>query len=110
MLALWGPLWRRGWFMMHLRGTLKSLLAQQSGQIQLFIIAPILTLSFLSPVVRTASSAVDSSLEKKKVTEQLKRRLNQVRLEGEDEIQSASAVTVPAPPSPRQIAKLTPAA
>ncbi len=96
--------------MMYLRGTLKSLLAQQSGQIQLFIIAPILTLSFLSLVVRTASSAVDSSLEKKKVTEQLKRRLNQVRIEGEDEIQSASVVTVSAPPVPRQIAKLTPTA
>lgn len=96
--------------MMYLRGTLKSLLAQQSGQIQLFIIAPILTLSFLSLVVRTASSAVDSSLEKKKVTEQLKRRLNQVRSEGEDEIQSAPVVAISAPPVPRQIAKLTPTA
>jgi len=65
--------------MQYLRGTIKSLLAQQSGQIQLFIIAPILTLSFLSLVVHTASSAVDSSLEKRKVTEQLKRRLNQVQ-------------------------------
>ena len=85
MLALWGPLLRRGWSMQYLRGTIKSLLAQQSGQIQLFIIAPILTLSFLSLVVRTASSAVDASLEKKKVTEQLKRRLNQVRSESEEE-------------------------
>ncbi len=93
--------------MQYLRGTIKSLLAQQSGQIQLFIIAPILTLSFLSLVVRTASSAVDSSLEKKKVTEQLKRRLNQVRSEDEDESQSAPVIAVSALPAPRQIAKLT---
>src|SRR2546427_5750008 len=95
--------------MQYLRGTIKSLLAQQSGQIQLFIIAPILTLSFLSLVVRTASSAVDSSLEKKKVTEQLKRRLNQVRSEDEDESQSGPVVAVSTPPVSRQIAKLTPA-
>lgn len=67
--------------MRKLKGTLLTLLAQQSGQIQLLIVAPILTLSFLSLVVRTASSAVDSSLEKKKVTEQLKRRLNEVKNE-----------------------------
>ncbi|HJY80744.1 MAG TPA: peptidoglycan DD-metalloendopeptidase family protein [Candidatus Binatia bacterium] len=93
--------------MQYLRRTIKSLLAQQSGQIQLFIIAPILTLSFLSLVVRTASSAVDSSLEKKKVTEQLKRRLNQVRSEDEDENQSVAVNAVSAPPAPREIAKLT---
>ncbi|MBI3797296.1 MAG: peptidoglycan DD-metalloendopeptidase family protein [Deltaproteobacteria bacterium] len=91
--------------MQYLRGTLKSLLAQQSGQIQLLIIAPILTLSFLSLIVRTASSAVDSSIEKKKVTEQLKRRLNQVRSEGEEESRNEAVIAVPAP---RQIAKLTP--
>jgi len=67
--------------MRKLKGTLLTLLVQQSGQIQLLIVAPILTLSFLSLVVRTASSAVDSSLEKKKVTEQLKRRLNEVQSE-----------------------------
>jgi murein DD-endopeptidase MepM/ murein hydrolase activator NlpD len=95
--------------MQYLRGTLKSLLAQQSGQIQLLIIAPILTLSFLSLIVRTASSAVDSSVEKKKVTEQLKRRLNQVRSEGEEESQNDAAIAIPTPPIPRQIAKLSPA-
>ena len=58
-----------------------TLLTQQSGHIQLLIVAPILTLSFLSLVVRTASSAVDSSLEKKKVTEQLKRRLSEAQSE-----------------------------
>ena len=58
-----------------------TLLTQQSGHIQLLIVAPILTLSFLSLVVRTASSAVDSSLEKKKVTEQLKRRLSEAQNE-----------------------------
>ncbi|HEV8714448.1 MAG TPA: peptidoglycan DD-metalloendopeptidase family protein [Candidatus Binatia bacterium] len=93
--------------MQYLRGSLKSLLAQQSGQIQLFIIAPILTLSFLSLVVRTASSAVDSSLEKKKVIEQLKRRLNQVR--SEEGPQNELAVAVPTPPVPRQVVALTPA-
>jgi murein DD-endopeptidase MepM/ murein hydrolase activator NlpD len=67
--------------MRKLKGTLLTFLAQQSGQIQLLIVAPILTLSFLSLVVRTASSAVDSSLEKKKVTEQLKRRLSEVQNE-----------------------------
>jgi len=67
--------------MRKLRGTLTTLLSQQSGQIQLLIVAPILTLSFLSLVVRTASSAVDSSTEKRKVTEQLKRRLNEVQNE-----------------------------
>ncbi|MBI3757752.1 MAG: M23 family metallopeptidase [Deltaproteobacteria bacterium] len=67
--------------MRKLKGTLLTLLAQQSGQINLLIVAPILTLSFLSLVVRTASSAVDSSAEKKKVTEQLKRRLSEVQNE-----------------------------
>ena len=67
--------------MRKLKGTLLTLLAQQSGQINLLIVAPILTLSFLSLVVRTASSAVDSSVEKKKVTEQLKRRLSEVQNE-----------------------------
>jgi murein DD-endopeptidase MepM/ murein hydrolase activator NlpD len=109
MLALWGPLLRRGWSMQYLRGTIKSLLAQQSGQIQLFIIAPILTLSFLSLVVRTASSAVDASLEKKKVTEQLKRRLNQVRSESEEESQNEPAIAVSPPPAPRQVVALLPA-
>ncbi len=102
------PFSRRGWDMQYLRGMIKNLLAQQSGQIQLFIIAPILTLSFLSLVVRTASSAVDSSLEKKKITEQLKRRLNQVRSEGEDESQNGPVIAVSTPPVPRQIAKLIP--
>jgi murein DD-endopeptidase MepM/ murein hydrolase activator NlpD len=67
--------------MRKIRGTLLTLLAQQSGQIQLLIVAPILTLSFLSLIVRTASSAVDSSQEKRKVTEQLKRRLSEVQTE-----------------------------
>lgn len=67
--------------MRYLKGTLCAVLAQESGQIQLLIIAPILALSFLSLVVRTASSAVDPAVEKKKVTEQLKRRLSEVRSE-----------------------------
>lgn len=79
--------------MKYLRGTLRILLAQQSGQIQLLIIAPILTLSFLSLIVRTASSAVDPSLERKKVAEQLKRRLNEIQ--GEEE--TKFTVETPAP-------------
>lgn len=71
--------------MRYLKGTLYAILAQESGHIQLLLIAPILALSFLSLVVRTASSAVDPTLEKKKVTEQLKRRLSEVQHEVEDD-------------------------
>ena len=79
--------------MKHLKGMCRALLAQQSGQIQLFIIAPILTLSFLSLIVRTADSAIDPALEKRKVTEQLKRRLSEVR--NHEEILSALVVETP---------------
>jgi len=65
--------------MRYVQGKIRTLLAQQSGQIQLLIIAPILTLSFLSLVVRTANSAIDPSIEKKKVNQQLKQRLLEVR-------------------------------
>jgi murein DD-endopeptidase MepM/ murein hydrolase activator NlpD len=58
---------------------IRTLLAQQSGHIQLLIFAPILTLFLLSLVVRTANSAIDPTLEKKKVTQQLKQRLIEVR-------------------------------
>jgi hypothetical protein len=69
--------------MTYVTGAIQQLLFQQSGQVQLLIIAPILTLSLLSLVVRTASSDVDASLEKKKVTAQIKRRLNEVQKEEE---------------------------
>ena len=65
--------------MRYMQGKIRTLLAQQAGQIQLLIIAPILTLSFLSLVVRTANSAIDPSLEKKKINHQLKQRLQEVR-------------------------------
>jgi murein DD-endopeptidase MepM/ murein hydrolase activator NlpD len=65
--------------MRYVQRNIRTLLAQQSGQIQLLIIAPILTLFFLSLVVRTANSAIDPSLEKKKVNQQLKQRLLEVR-------------------------------
>lgn len=65
--------------MKHLRETLYALLASETGHIQLFIAVPIITLALLSVVVRTASSAVDPTLEKKKVAEQLRRRLNEVQ-------------------------------
>ncbi|MBM4254901.1 MAG: hypothetical protein FJ147_03285 [Deltaproteobacteria bacterium] len=58
---------------------IRTLLAQQSGHIQLLIFAPILTLFLLSLVVRTANSAVDPTVEKKKITQQLKQRLIEVR-------------------------------
>src|SRR5207249_1764508 len=44
--SVYGLLHTRGWSMRHLKGVLGALLAQESGQIQFFIIAPILTLSF----------------------------------------------------------------
>src|SRR5215204_4273776 len=65
--------------MRYVPRNIRTLLAQQSGQIQLLIIAPILALFFLSLVVRTANSAIDPSLEKKKVNQQLKQRLMEVR-------------------------------
>lgn len=58
---------------------IRTLLAQQSGHIQLLIFAPILTLFLLSLVVRTANSAIDPTVEKKKITQQLKQRLFEVR-------------------------------
>ena len=61
------------------KAKIRTLLAQQSGHIQLLIFAPILTLFLLSLVVRTANSAIDPTLEKKKITQQLKQRLVEVR-------------------------------
>ncbi|MBI3247564.1 MAG: M23 family metallopeptidase [Deltaproteobacteria bacterium] len=83
--------------MRNIRGTLLTLLAQQSGQINLLIVAPILTLSFLSLIVRTASSAVDSSVEKRKVTEQLKRRLSEVQNEKPGQGEDSKLVARPKP-------------
>src|SRR5262249_6219422 len=79
--------------MKYLQETFCALLAQQSGQIQFLIIAPILTLSFLSLIVRTANSAIDPALEKRKVTEQLKRRLSEVQ--NHEEILPALVVETP---------------
>jgi len=63
------------------KARIRTLLAQQSGYIQLLIFAPILTLFLLSLVVRTANSAIDPTFEKKKITYQLKQRLIEVRNE-----------------------------
>jgi murein DD-endopeptidase MepM/ murein hydrolase activator NlpD len=72
------------------KARLRTLLAQQSGHIQLLIFAPILTLFLLSLVVRTANSAIDPTFEKKKITYQLKQRLIEVRnAEGNQSIPSA---------------------
>src|SRR5256885_1289234 len=64
---------------------------QQPSQIQELIIVPILTLLFLGLVVRTASSAVDLTVEKRKITEQLKRRLNEVQKDKESQPRSEEA-------------------
>ena len=72
------------------KARIRTLLAQQSGHIQLLIFAPILTLFLLSLVVRTANSAIDPTFEKKKITYQLKQRLIEVRnAEGNQSIPSA---------------------
>jgi hypothetical protein len=88
--------------MTHLKGTLRRLLTQQSGQIHLLIMAPVLTLSFLSLVVRTASSAVDPRLERKKVAEQLKQRLDELRHE------TGANAPLPAAHSPSLVLQTTP--
>jgi hypothetical protein len=61
------------------KGILQRLRTPQSDHIQLLILIPSLTLVFLSLIVRTASSAIDPTLEKKKVTEQLRQRLSEVQ-------------------------------
>ena len=68
-----------GGSMVHMKGAWRTLLAQLRGQIQLLIIVPILALSLLGLVARSASSAVDQRLEKQKVFEQLKLRLSEVQ-------------------------------
>jgi murein DD-endopeptidase MepM/ murein hydrolase activator NlpD len=68
--------------MWYFRETFHELLVRQSGQIHFLIIAPILTLFFLSLIVRSADSAIGSAAEKEKVAAQLRKRLEEVR-EGE---------------------------
>ncbi len=67
--------------MVYVKSVLRALWAQQRGQIQLLIIAPIITLFLLGLLVRSASSAVDHRLERQKIVEQLKRRLSEVQNE-----------------------------
>jgi len=83
------------------RGILQRLRAQQPNQIHLFIIIPSLTLFFLSLIVRTASSAIDPALEKKKIAEQLKQRLSEVQ----NDKDSTTALTAESstPPAHQQI-------
>jgi hypothetical protein len=83
------------------KGILQRLLAQQSEQVQLLIIIPSLTLFFLSLIVRTASSAIDPALEKKKITEQLRQRLSEVQ--NDEEIKVTLAVESSTPPVHQQI-------
>jgi murein DD-endopeptidase MepM/ murein hydrolase activator NlpD len=86
--------------MKQLKGRFCALLAQQSGQIQFFIVAPILTLSFLSLLVRTANSALDPALAKRKVTEQLKHRL--LELQNQEELPFARVVETPLIPQKKE--------
>src|SRR5215212_3089665 len=80
------------------KARIRILLAQQSGHIQLLIFAPILTLFLLSLVVRTANSAIDPTLEKKKITHQLKQRLIEVRnAEGSQSILATQTGNEPQP-------------
>lgn len=76
-----GPARSPGGRMVNVKGARQAFLAQQRGQIQLLIIAPILTLSFLGLLVRSASSAVDHRVEKKKIVAELKRRLDEVNID-----------------------------
>jgi hypothetical protein len=76
-------------------GILRHLRVQQSDQVHLLILIPSLTLVFLSLIARTASSAIDLTLEKKKVTEQLKHRLSEVQ---NDEAIQVTLTTAPSPP------------
>lgn len=53
--------------------------ARQSDHFHVLMFAPVLTLSFLSLVVRTADSAVDLTSEKKKVAQHLRHRLHAIQ-------------------------------
>src|SRR5262245_3502251 len=86
-----------GVVMKQWRGILQRLRTQQPNQIHLFIIIPSLTLFFLSLIDRTASSASDPALEKKKVAEQLKQRLSEVQNDKDSTIAlTAERSTLPA--------------
>ena len=61
------------------KGTLQHLRTLPSDHVELLILVPSLTLIFLSLIVRTASSAIDPTFEKKKVTDQLKQRLSEMQ-------------------------------
>src|SRR5262245_60084017 len=74
---------------------------EQGGQIHLLLLAPLFAVLFLSLLVHTASSAIDPALEKHRVTEQLKRRLEEMQHEaplplGRLEGRSATALVTPA--------------
>jgi hypothetical protein len=77
------------------RGILQHLRVQQSDQVHLLILIPSLTLVFLSLIARTASSAIDLTLEKKKVTEHLRHRLSELQ---NDEAIQVTLTTAPSPP------------
>jgi murein DD-endopeptidase MepM/ murein hydrolase activator NlpD len=77
---------------MHQRKNTSST-RQQPGPLQELMLMPILILVVLSLVVRSAHSAVDPSLEKRKVTEQLKRRLSEVQKDQDEQRSAATMMT-----------------
>lgn len=81
--------------MTYWKGTVQRLLIQQSDQIQLLIIIPIVTLAFLSLIVRTADSAVEPGVEKRRVTQELKRRLSEVHNEAARTVLASETTPLP---------------
>jgi hypothetical protein len=67
-------------------GILRHFRGQPPDHGSLLVIIPSLTLVFLSLIVRTASSAIDPTLEKKKVVEQLRQRLSEAQNDEEIKI------------------------
>src|SRR5215831_9853495 len=75
-----------GGVMRQWTGILRHFRGQPSDHGSLLVIIPSLTLVFLSLIVRTASSAIDPTLEKKKGVEQLRQRLSEAQNDQEIKI------------------------
>jgi hypothetical protein len=84
------------------KGTLQHLRTVPSDHVQLLILVPSLTLIFLSLIVRTASSAIDPTFEKKKITDQLKQRLSEMQNDEEIKV----TLTTKSSPQEREEASL----
>ncbi|MEW6296440.1 MAG: hypothetical protein AB1671_01695, partial [Thermodesulfobacteriota bacterium] len=75
--------------------------ARQSDHFHVLMFAPVLTLSFLSLVVRTADSAVDLTSEKKKVAQHLRHRLHAIQQDQDGAGAGACHSAEPAAAQPR---------